>query len=110
MTDTTETPTTEQPVQDLPSVSQLQRIIRDIPDPSADPRDARQAAYHLNRQRAVVSHSSKALQELELACEDALAMREVLVRRNQRVVAEIENIDVALAGYKAGIAALRGSV
>ncbi len=95
------------PSSDLPSLGQLHAILERVPHEPSDPRQAREVAYHLNRQRAVVSHSSRALQEMELTTEDLHEMRKVLIRRNQRIVAEIEDIDRAIKGHEAAIAALR---
>ncbi len=110
MAEATEIETTEQPPQALPHVSQLQALLDRVPDEPADPKEARQVAYHLNRQRAVVSHSSRALQEAELMLEDLSEVRKVLMRRNQRLVAEIEDCDRAMKAQQASIAALRGGV
>jgi hypothetical protein len=108
MTETTQIEATEQPPQALPHISQLHAILDRVQDEPADPTEARQVAYHLNRQRAVVSHSSRALQEAELTLEDLDQIRQVLIRRNRRVVAEIEDIDRAINAQQATIAALRG--
>lgn len=110
MTDTTDETTTTPPataptVQDL---TELQGMLRRIPDDSHDPRDARQVAYHLNQRRAVVSHTNRSLQEGELWLEEARQTRALLIRRNERVVAEINDLDRAIKAREAEIAVLRG--
>lgn len=102
---TTSPPSTAPAVHDL---TQMQAILRRIPDESHDPRDARQAAYHLNQRRAVVSHTNRSLQEGEIWLEEAQQMRAVLIRRNERLVAEIGDLDKAIKAKQAEISVLRG--
>lgn len=95
------------PSKELPSVSRLQQILKSVP--VEDPQNAKSVQYHLNRQRSVVSHSSAELRELELRKDDAMRTRDILIQRNARVVAEIENLDLAIRSIDAGISVLMGA-
>ena len=95
------------PAKELPSVSRLQQLLRAAP--VEDPQNAKSVQYHLNRQRSVVSHSSAELRELELRKDDAMRTRDILIQRNARVVAEIENLDLAIRSIDAGISVLMGA-
>ncbi len=115
MTDhTTETETPPPPAPPapahLPSATDLQNLLRRVPEEPVDPHNARQVAYHLNQRRAVIGHTTAAIQKAEIELEEAHQMRAMLHRQNERVVAEINDLDRTIKAKEAFIAALRGGV
>lgn len=110
MTESTEAETMNQPPAQgkMPTATDLQNLLRRVPEEPVDPRDARQAAYHLNQRRAVIGHTTAAIQKAEIEIEEAHQMRAMLSRQNERIVAEITDLDRTISAKEAYVAALRG--